>query len=628
MTHHISFARRFRYWLDNMTSRGTKAMIAMLFIMTMLLVVFMSLIVNLSGIDPEGRNVLELSWAGFMRAIDSGTMGGDQGPVSFLLAMLVITIGGIFVVGTLIGIITTGIDSKLDQLRKGKSFVAERDHTIILGWSPQIFTVISELVEANSNQNHACIAVLAERDKIEMEDEISSRIPPSKVTRIVCRTGCPIELTELEIVNHRDARSIIVMPPESGDPDSCVIKTILALVNNPGRRKEPYHIVGVLRDSDNLPVAEMVGGDEVQLIPASDLIARISAQTCRQSGLSLVYAELLDFSGDEIYFKLEPSLVDKSYGEMLHAYDTSAVIGIRRREGCILLNPPQDTLMSTGDMVVAISEDDDTIRLSRDFSPSVREDLILDAPPPPDSPERTIILGWNRQVPTIIRELDAYVAQGSYLRIVAEEGMRSQSGVYPEEYSNLTVETQSGCTTDRSILDSLHLEDYDHVIVESYSGFLNVPEADAKTLITILHLRNIREIAGSSFSIVSEMLDDRNRELAEITYADDFIVSDKLISQMLTQISENRELKGIFRELFDPEGSEIYLKPVHLFVKTGIPMDFYTVVDAALRRGETAIGYRQVPSSADGPAMVVVNPVKSNSITFSSDDRIIVLARD
>ena len=470
--------------------------------------------------------------------------------------------------------------------------------------------------------------MLAEKDKIEMEDEISSRIPPSKVTRIVCRTGSPIEMTDLEIVNHRDARSIIIMPPESGDPDSCVIKTVLALVNNPGRRREPYHIVGVLRDSDNLLVAEMVGGDEVQLIPASDLIARISAQTCRQSGLSLVYAELLDFSGDEIYFKHEPSLSGKSYSDVLHAFDTSSVIGIRRKEGCILLNPPLDTQLGAGDMVIAISEDDDTIKLSRGSFQSVREDLIVDILPVPDAPERTIILGWNRQVPIIIKELDEYVAKGSYLRIVAENGILAPSGPGPDEYSNLSVETMSGCTTDRSLLDSLHLEEYDHVIVESYSGILDVAEADARTLITILHLRNIREITGSSFSIVTEMLDDRNRELAEITYADDFIVSDKLISQMLTQVSENRELKGIFTELFDPEGSEIYLKPVHLFVRTGVPMDFHTVVDAALRRGETAIGYRHVPSTPNGSGTVVVNPVKSDMITFSSSDRIIVLAKD
>ena len=38
------------------------------------------------------------------------------------------------------------------------------------------------------------------------------------------------------------------------------------------------------------------------------------------------------------------------------------------------------------------------------------------------------------------------------------------------------------------------------------------------------------------------MLDVRNRELAEVTQADDFIVSDKLVSLMLAQVSENKDL--------------------------------------------------------------------------------------
>ncbi len=51
----------------------------------------------------------------------------------------------------------------------------------------------------------------------------------------------------------------------------------------------------------------MVGCYEVEIVLSSDLIARITAQTCRQSGLSVAYLELLDYGGDEIYFKEEPT---------------------------------------------------------------------------------------------------------------------------------------------------------------------------------------------------------------------------------------------------------------------------------------------------------------------------------
>ena len=47
---------------------------------------------------------------------------------------------------------------------------------------------------------------------------------------------------------------------------------------------------------------------------------------------------------------------------------------------------------------------------------------------------------------------------------------------------------------------------------------------------TLLHLRDMSEKSGKEFAIVSEMLDLRNRQLAEVTRADDFIVSDHLVS--------------------------------------------------------------------------------------------------
>ena len=61
-----------------------------------------------------------------------------------------------------------------------------------------------------------------------------------------------------------------------------------------------------------------------------DLIARVTAQTCRQSGLSVVYTELLDFDGAEIYFKAEPALAGRTYREVISAYEDSTVMGIMR----------------------------------------------------------------------------------------------------------------------------------------------------------------------------------------------------------------------------------------------------------------------------------------------------------
>lgn len=627
-----TFKQRFRYWFDNMMAKGTPAMVVMLFIISLLLILMIAAIVAVTKVAPNGENLFQLFWISLLRTLDPGTMGSDEGKPFFLLMMLAVTIGGIFIVSALIGILNTGLDEQLQRLRKGRSRVLENGHTLILGWSPQVFTIISELMVANENKSKARIVVLANQDKVEMEEAIRERITEIGSTRVIVRSGNPIDLNDLEIGSPHTARSIIVLPPESDDPDSYVIKTVLALTNNPNRHSEPYHIVTQIRNRRNMDVVRMVGAkDKVFPLLTGDLIARVVAQTSRQSGLSVVYTELMNFGGDEIYFKQEPTLSGKTYGEVLLAYEDSSVMGFRKVDGTIMLNPPMGTRMEPGDHLFALSEDDDTIKLSGLSSIPIEESLIRTAGKVhKPGPERALIIGWNRSAGTIVRELDAYVANGSQVTVLADENRARQDiKVCEKTLKNQKLTFIPGDTTSRELLDSLNIMEYNHVIVLSASD-LETQEADARTLVTLLHLRNIAGRDETPFSIVSEMLDLRNRELAEAARVDDFIVSEHLISLMLSQLSEDDDLFDIFQDIFDPEGAEIYLKHITDYVETEQPVTFYTVVEAALRRGESAIGYRVATEASDATKSygIYTNPNKSEKVIFHPDDKIIVVAEE
>lgn len=75
-----------------------------------------------------------------------------------------------------------------------------------------------------------------------------------------------------------------MLATEGSDADASTVKTLLAIVNNPNRREAAYHIVAEIRDTRNFEVAKLVAGPEVELVLVGDLISRIIAQTCRQSG--------------------------------------------------------------------------------------------------------------------------------------------------------------------------------------------------------------------------------------------------------------------------------------------------------------------------------------------------------
>lgn len=623
-----SLGDRLRYRFDNWMSRGTAALMALLGIATVAFVVVLGLIAwvvllligdeeNL-GDDPAGP--IDMIWRSLMRTLDPGTMGADEG-WGFRLVMLVVTVGGLIIVASLIGIVSGAFDAKVAELRKGRSRVLESEHTLILGWSGKVFPVVAEICIANRSRPKSAIVVLADKDKVEMEDALRAEVPDIGKTRIIVRSGDPMNLSDLEIANPHSARSIIVLADDqSEDPDSEVIKTTLAVTNNPNRKSGKYHIVGELRDPANLEAARLVGKGEAHWILSAETISRITVQTCRQSGLSVVYSELLDFDGAEMYFTEQPALVGGTFLEAQLAFPDSSLGGIARGAD-IRLNPPAGTRIEPGDRLIVIADDDRSIRLGE---PGVPDMTLVASPAAADEgPETTLVLGWNRTLPLILAGLDQYSVPRSRVRVVADVEAPDI-----DRYPNLEVSFQRADPTNRATLDALYAHEFDHIIVLARKDDLAPQRADARTLVILLHLREIAAQHGRHLGVVSEMLDDRNRELAEVTQADDFIVSDRLISLLLSQTSENAALTEVFAELFASDGAEIYLRPAGDYIRPGESADFTTVVAAASARGETAIGYRRHVDARDAAKLygVTLNPVKAQRVAFQPDDRIIVLA--
>ncbi|MBV9883623.1 MAG: hypothetical protein JO276_11495 [Sphingomonadaceae bacterium] len=625
---------RLRYAFDKSMAAGTIALIGWLGLVSLAIVLVAGLILALLSIAAPGSDPMspvEAIWQSLMREMDPGTLAGDTG-WGLRIVMLLVTLSGIFVFSALIGVLSAGLESKLSELRKGRSRVLEKEHTIIFNWSPSIFDVISELVIANESRRRPRIVVMSAKDKVEMEDEIADKVPDLKNTRIICRSGDPTDLFDINIVNPQDARSVIILSPENDDPDSSVIKTILALVNDPQRREAPYLIAAEIRDGRNAEVARVVGGSEVQLVLADDLLSRIVAQSMRQPGLSAVYTELLDFDGCEIYTTEQPELVGKSFGEAVFSYETSTLIGFCGADGAVSLNPPMDRVFEKGMKAIVIAEDDSEIEV-KELAPSADHAGPAAPAAAPAPPERTLMLGWNRRGPMIALELSRYVAPGSLLTVAADTPeLETDFEGLVLAGDNLRVEMKRIDTSRRGEIEALDPTSYDHVLVLGYSDHMPAQSADTRTLVTLLHLRRIGEDRDRTINVVSEMIDVRNRELAEVAKIDDFVVSNKLVSLMLAQASENEHLEEIFKDLLDEQGSEICLRPAGDYVPLGAPLAFYDVAEAARRRGEVAIGHH-VPANAsadDARRMggIVINVSKAEKLSYTENDRIIVLARD
>ena len=171
-----SFLEVIRYRFDKIMSAGVVALIGLLAIVSFIFIALVAMVVVLFGLFPPGQKFefFEVLWFGVLRALDPGTMGQDVG-LGFRASMFVVTIAGVIVVAGLIGVISNAFSERVEQLRKGRSKVLEKDHVLILGWSGKIHQVVHEITMANQSKRPSVVVILADRDKVAMEEELRTR---------------------------------------------------------------------------------------------------------------------------------------------------------------------------------------------------------------------------------------------------------------------------------------------------------------------------------------------------------------------------------------------------------------------------------------------------------------------
>jgi Trk K+ transport system NAD-binding subunit len=512
----------------------------------------------------------------------------------------------------LIALIMTGVNERISRLRKGRSAVLEANHTLVLGWSPRLPVILSELVQANANHRRAAIVILAERPKDEMEDELRRLLPDARTTRIVCRTGDPSRPADLSLVNVAGARSVIVLADAEGD--AAVVKTVLA-VRSLDPDFEHTRLVAEMASVHHATTLCSLTDNQIATVQAEQVISQVTAQACHQSGLAGVFRDLLGFDGDDIYITSVPALVGRTYADAQLTFNTSSMMGVCR-DDLVTLNPPADFVFAEGDEVIAISADDDTVVLSG-IRPVPEVEVSKDEPFE-EPPQHIAIVGWSRIGAEVIAELDQVLGDGSTVDLLIEGSHVSDDDVALPRLAHCTANVRVLKHGPDALLEALAKKTYDQAIVLGYRHHMSASKADARTMLTLLAMHKAWADQPQRPRVVAELLDRANIDIAQTIDVDDFIVSDELSSLMLAQVSERIELSAVFHELFTASGAFISLRPAALYAPAHT-VSFGSIVASASLRGESALGYRI------GKRAVVLNPPKSTRVTLSPSDSVLVL---
>jgi ion channel POLLUX/CASTOR len=587
-------------------------------------------------------------WTAFVQVSDPGAMTEDNdSPVTMKLVAICAAFSGVIIFSALVAFLTTALTQAIDKLKQGHSRVLESNHTLILGWGPRVSEILRELAEANESEKNPCVTILSEHGKESMDEYLGLHFKERKNTRIVTRSGPIASLESLDRVSAATAKSAIVLatcgPAATQDEklasDAHVIKAVLALDLKVGKRDD-FNIVAEIFSQRNRHVVMDINPDRVVVVNTEEILAKIMVQTSRTSGLSVVYSELLSFIGSELYFH-HAKWNGITFGAMQYHFPDGVPIGLRKADGTLLIRPEPDTVLEDDDEVLIIAQDDSTI----DFrtNPVVKStDRPLPKTVAERQKERMLILGWSPKAPIIASEYADYVLDGSEVDVV----IAGPSEERRAEITDLSAGLDSMKLTliDKNPLDSNELESlnpfgYNNIVIlpQRPDEQMDAERTDAETIVLLLHLRRMQRNRlekglTTETKILTEVLDSNNQDLICKAGVNDFLISSRMVSMIFAQLSEEPKMIEVYDNLFQEEGSEIYVKPASLYF-TDLPQSC-TYADlmalAQKRNGEVCIGYKLKSLEQDGTKNfgVSIIPPKETIVEITAEDALVVVAED
>lgn len=641
--------KKIRYHFDNFMSKGGVSVfvaLVTLFLGAFLLLSVFRILGALLFPDESIKETGDFLWRVFLQISDAGAVAEDGESNWFHKFTGILTVFlGLVLFSSLVAFITNQFDQKIQELRKGKSDVLESEHTLILGFGIRTLEIIKELIEANSSESGNAVVILADVDKEEMDDVLADSLPDTQTTKIITRSGLPSHLHSLKKVNAPGAKSIIVLNPAGSEEssegkavgDAKVLKSIMALVALHREKKLPP-VVAELHELENRNIASDLS-ESVQVMDERSILSKLLVQTSRTSGLSIVYSNLVGFEGNEIYFyKPKFGWAGLNHSEISFRFADAVPLGFRNERGEIILNPKPDYVPGKEEFAIVLAEDDSKIKFEEKPVATPKSVSLPDnslAQPV----DKQLIIGWNSKSKMIVDEYAKFSAPNSQIHLlIAESNEEIKNALVKlrKKYPQIQLKSFIANLSQEGILEKIAPEKYDSVIFLAEEKE-NIEEVDARTISLLLRFRQYfkrkTQEKGKTVEtqLITEIMNSENTELVLETGVKDFLISNQFVSKMMAQVSQEPDVMRVYEDLFHPEGSEIYLKPVFLYFED-LPQNasFADCMQAALERNETCFGIRIASEETDESKNygVYLIPDKSATFQLKESDSLIVLSED
>jgi len=599
-----------------------KIQITALIIFTLVIVVAGSIFI----VFFREHRFFDALWWSFLRITDPGNLAYDMRPSVRLIGSIV-AISGWVIFGLLISIISTAIQSKLNEMQKGRSAVHYENHTVVLGWNQNVFSVLDELV-GSQDRDDAPVVVMSNKSPEDMFNGIRSFCKPETVKNVVCRNGNPESSIDLKRVNVVKADNIIVLNNhlELGlfNADASALKTMLALNKNikdyeaektVDHFDKEKHIVVEISQPAYLKFVEGIitvdSKNKIKHYPIvmTEIFGKILTSCALQPGMSNIYDELFSYHSSgkyngtdtsEIYLRSLSSFGIKEkvkFEDLIFGFDQALPVGFKKVGEDPVLNPRVELnenaiYLDPADELIYIADDDRVLTYVEPSDLPTTEVMTDLKNQDAFEKKNVLVLGSGFKAELVVNELCEFLDVGSEItcsdiieaRIKATRNNHKSNGEIKLHYHDMKK------------IDSILF----HLIEGKGGGFdliifadeiIDPNNYDARSLMILAGINSAFKQCTKKPRIVMELFDSKNAELAQTANADDVIIGSELLSNYLVQITRVPERHAIYEELLTAGGSELYIKPIELYTKEDKILSFKELMVSARKRNEIAIGY-------------------------------------
>lgn len=600
--------------------------------------------------DTNDLDFGDAVWWAFLRLTDPGYLGDDVGTWRRIISTILTVSGYVVFLGALVAIMTRWLIARMNQLEKGLTPVAYKNHVVILGWNNRTLPLLRELLGSTrrmrrfllgGSRNRLNLVVLAEEMSAVQAQALRDEpgIGAARAKNIVLRSGSPLETDALQRSACLNA-AVVIVPSSSQEYNSLVssdVETIKALLSLDAQARKvgtkPPFVVAEIQDLRKLRIIQRAYSGPLQVVAGDATISSLIAQNILHPGLSEVYNELLtDQDGNEFFLRSGDNFQGQSLASLSQLCPHAIICGVLRTvdgKWQSRLNAPSDLVVQADDKILMLAEHYENTEPSRAAGHRrqeiVRRSISQLGGISGKQRRSLLILGWNHKVPALIHELASYRQYQFEVDIVSIVPIAEREKVIVRYHENnervICTHTESDYMLEGA-LSEINPGSYDSIVLLSSDRMASGEEADARAIVGYAILDEMLQNVAKRPQILLELADPDNEAL--ISHKDsETIISPMVLSHVLAQVALRPELRLVFDEIFTVGGAEITFREPSVYQLTS-PLPFWKLETLVAEAGETALGVYRQQTDAKGRHLLL-NPGRDTALDLQQGDQVVVL---